>query len=98
MYPPKIRMVKRIREQIWDKAEIDDGEGELLLQDPPFKKTMKVSPLTLWKIFLMEKKGVVRSLQNTTTTSTLKTLPSALPTMAIVTKLLLLLLLLITGY
>jgi hypothetical protein len=35
--PPKIRMAKRIREQIRDKTEINDGEGELLLQDPSFQ-------------------------------------------------------------
>ncbi len=35
--PPEIRMVKTVREKIQDKTEIDDGEGELLLQDPSFQ-------------------------------------------------------------
>jgi hypothetical protein len=33
MCPPDVRLAKRIREQIRDKAEIDDGEGELTLLD-----------------------------------------------------------------
>lgn len=35
-YPHEIRMMKRIREHIRDKMEIDDSEGGILFQDPSF--------------------------------------------------------------
>ncbi len=44
MCPREIPMAKRIREQIRDKAEIDDGEGELLLQDPSFQEDVEGQP------------------------------------------------------
>ncbi len=41
MCPPDVRMAKRIREQIRDKAEINDGEGELILQDTSFQEDLE---------------------------------------------------------
>ncbi len=44
MCPPEIRMAKWNREQIRDKTEIYDSEGELLLQDPSFQEDNEVQP------------------------------------------------------
>ncbi len=42
MCPPDVRMAKRIREQIRDKTEIDDGEEELVLPDGSFQEDVEL--------------------------------------------------------
>ena len=44
MCPPNVRMAKRVRERIRDKAEIDDGEGELVIQDNSFQEDLEGQP------------------------------------------------------
>jgi hypothetical protein len=44
MCPPNVRMAKRVRERIRDKAEIDDGEGELVIQDNSFQEDLGGQP------------------------------------------------------
>ncbi len=44
MCPPDVRMAKRMREQIWDKAEINNGEGELVIQDSSFQEDLEGQP------------------------------------------------------